>query len=354
MSIIMPHIDALTTYALGEQPPEGVQSVKLNQNESPYPPAPSVLQALRDMNEEELRRYPDAACSELRETLSAHLKVDKEQLFCGNGSSEIISLIFKVFIGPGGSIAVTDPTFGLYHTVAASFQAGCKAIPTRDDFTVDVDVLLASGAKAIVLVNPNAPTGLLLSSSEVERLVSGFAGLVVIDEAYIDFAEPGASSQPLLAKYTNLLILRTFSKAYALCGARVGYCMADRALITALEKGRDIYNVNSISRKLAIAAIRDEAYVKDTIVQTNRSREKFILSLRELGFEVLPSQTNFVLCAPPIKEGLDAKQMEKRLAAAHIFVRHFDQPRLRGMLRISIGTESDMKRLLAELVHILA
>ncbi|UVI28699.1 histidinol-phosphate transaminase [Paenibacillus spongiae] len=354
MSIVLPHIEALATYALGEQPPEGVPSVKLNQNESPYPPSPRVLQALRDMSEEELRRYPDAACVELRKSLSAKLGIEAERIFCGNGSSEIISLIFKVFIGPGGSIALPDPSFGLYHTVAASYQAASKAVPTREDFTVDVDGLLASGAKAIVLVNPNAPTGLLLSSGEVERLVSGFPGLVVIDEAYIDFAEPGASSLELLSKYSNVMILRTFSKAYALCGARVGYCMADRSLIEALEKGRDIYNVNAISRKLAVAAIEDAGYVNDTIARSNRSRSELTARLRKMGFDVLPSQTNFVLCAPPVQEGITAKHIEERLTEAHIFVRHFDHPRLRGMLRISIGTESEIQQLLSELVRILA
>jgi len=354
-SYTLPHIEALNTYALGEQPPEGAVSIKLNQNESPYPPSPKVLEALRTLGEEELRRYPDPTCTELRQVISRQIGVNPAQIFCGNGSSEIISLFYKVFIGPGGLVALTDPTFALYNTVAASFQASCITVPLRDDFTVDVDGLLASGAKAVVLVNPNAPTGMLIDNGELERLVRGFDGLVVIDEAYIDFSVEGATALPLLQQYDNLIVMRTFSKAFALCGARVGYCAASNSLITALEKGRDIYNVNAISRKLAIAALKDTAYSKWTIGKTIQNRQDLIAKLHKLGFECLPSETNFILCKPPEKNaaGLTAKDIVEELTQVHIYVRHFNHPRIHDRIRISVGSAPEQEKLLAELERML-
>ncbi|MFD0712452.1 histidinol-phosphate transaminase [Paenibacillus sp. GCM10027626] len=347
---ILPHIDALTTYALGEQPPEGTTALKLNQNESPYPPSPGVLNALRTFAEEQLRRYPDPGCVQLRQLIAQQLGIEWQQVFCGNGSSEIISLFFKVFVGPGGRVAIPDPTFSLYHTTAASFQASCIAVPTRDDFTIDVDALLAADAKAVVLVNPNAPTGLLLAAEEVERLVQSFDGLVLIDEAYIDFSPQHASALPLLQKYNNVIVLRTFSKAYALCGARVGYCAASRELIAALEKGRDIYNVNAISRSLALAALQDTAYLKWTVEQTVKNRSQFIRQLQQMNFDVLPSETNFVLCRP--SGAMTAERIASELTRRNIFIRHFPHPRINEWLRISIGTGAELEQLLKTLAEI--
>lgn len=355
MTLILPHIERLTPYALGDLPPEGSAAIKLNQNESPYPPSPLVLEALRTLGEEELRRYPDARCMQLRAALSQLHGVKDEQIFCGNGSSEIISLIVKGFIGPNRRLALPDPSFSLYHTVAASYQASSIAVPTRNDYTVDPGLLMDSGADAIVLVNPNAPTGHLLPLEEVERLVNRFPGLVVIDEAYIDFADPNATAIPLVDRYPNVIVVRTFSKAYALCGARVGYCIAAEPLIAALEKSKDIYNINAISRKLALAALEDREYTMRTVAAVKATRDGFIAELRSLGFDVIPSQTNFVLCTPPAGDGQpDARAWYQSLLERNIYVRHFEHPRLADKLRISIGTDEEMAAVTAVLRALLA
>lgn len=354
MSLVLQHIETLKPYALGALPPEGTEAIKLNQNESPYPPSPLVLEALRSMAEEDLRRYPDPTCSELRAELAAAYGVKKEMIFCGNGSSEIISLIVKVFVGPGGRIALPDPSFGLYHTVAASQQAGSIAVPIKDDYATDIDGLLAQDVQAIVLVNPNAPTGLLTPLSEIERLVSTFPGLVVIDEAYIDFAETGASALTLLDRYDNLIVVRTFSKAYALCGARIGYCFGAIPLIEALDKGKDIYNVNSISRSLALAALRDKPYTDQTIRTVKRTRDTFCEELRRMGFSVLPSQSNFVLCTLPDKiKAVGVRKLHDDLVGRNIYIRYFEHPRLADKLRISIGTHAEMNCLVEALGDLL-
>lgn len=340
MNFILPHIDRMKAYASGAQPQDANRLIKLNLNENPNPPSPHVLEALRAMEGESLQRYPDRLCDELRETLASLYDVGKEQTFCGNGSSEIITLLFKVFIGLHHRIAIADPSFSLYNTIAAIHQVECIKIPTRNDFSIDIDLLLGSGARAVILVNPNAPTGLVLPLSEVERLVSQFAGLVVVDEAYIDFAESGLSAVPLIKKYQNLIVIRTFSKAYSLCGARVGYCFSNEALIGALEKGRNLFNVNAISQKLALAALQDQEYLKRTIAAVCRIRDNFSANLQSIGFKVIPSQTNFILCSPP--DNKKAPKLYEELMERNIYVRYFDSDRLRDYLRISIGTEHEM------------
>ncbi|RXZ80486.1 histidinol-phosphate transaminase [Paenibacillaceae bacterium] len=347
MSIILPHIAKLTSYPLGSLPPEGSNAIKLNQNESPYPPSPHVLNALCSVGEEALRRYPDEKCSELRAIIANFHGVKDEQVLVGNGSSEIISLIMKVFVGSERMVAAPDPTFGLYCTVSQTYQAQWKSIPTTADFTIDTEALLHSGAHALILVNPNAPTGLLLPLGEIKRIVSQFSGLVVVDEAYIDFAEDGSSAIPLVEEFSNLIILRTLSKAYALCGARVGYGIANTELIGALEKGKDIYNVNAVSRQLAAAALLDRSYTDQTVKAVIQTREAFSAELCQLGFQVWPSQTNFVLCKPPATDNLhEARAWCAALIEHNVYIRHFEHPRLVDKLRISIGTNEEMARLL--------
>ncbi|XEC96015.1 histidinol-phosphate transaminase [Paenibacillus tarimensis] len=354
MGIVLPHIQRLKPYASGAQPPEGSQVIKLNQNENPYPPSAKVLQALRTIGENPLRLYPDSRCGELRAELAKLYGVDKSQTFCGNGSSEIISLLFTVFLEPRSRIAIPDPTFSLYPYIASIHQVECVEIPTREDFSVDIDQLLHSGAQAIMLVNPNAPSGLMLPLSEVERLVSRFAGLVVIDEAYIDFAESELSAISLLDRCKNLIVVRTFSKVYSLCGARVGWCFSNKSLIAALEKGKSLYNVNAISQKLALAALHDQEYMKKAAAAVRRTRDAFSADLQKLGFGVIPSQTNFILCSPPAHLGDNgARYLYEELMERNIYVRHFEDTRLHDKLRISIGTPEEMDVVLQELHSLL-
>lgn len=349
MRLIPPHMDRLVRYETGVLPPDAEHVLKLNQNESPYPPSPRVREVLSRLEWNRLRLYPDGECRRLRDALADRYGVQACQVMAGNGSSELISLIMKVLIGPGRTVALPDPTFELYHTSAAVHQARTVRVPLDREYGADVDGLLASGADAAVLVNPHAPTGRLLGKEEVRRLVSSFQGLVVVDEAYMEFADPDVSAAPLIREYGNLIVLRTFSKAYGLSGARVGCCLADAALIGALDKGRDIYNVNAVSGDLALAALKDPSYTQKTVRLVRSTRETFSGRLAALGFRVVPSSANFVLCMPPERPdgAIDAAAWYARLMERGVYVRYFaGHPLLRDKLRISIGTDADMDRLI--------
>ncbi|WP_409342667.1 histidinol-phosphate transaminase [Paenibacillus sp. MBLB4367] len=354
MSLILPHIERLAAYEAGDYLEAGGDAIKLNQNESPYPASPKVVAALRSIAEEELRRYPDGRSGLLRSALAHRLGVEENRLFCGNGSSEIIALLFKLLIAPHSRVAMPDPTFMLYHTAAAVNEIETVPVPVNEDFTIDPDRLSESKANAIVLVNPNAPTGLLLPLKRIELLLQRFSGLVIVDEAYIDFAESGSSVLPLIGRYPNLIVVRTFSKSYALCGARVGYCIADAAIVAALDKGRDVFNVNAVSQKLALAALEDEAYMQRTVEAIRRTRKVFCRELVELGFEYIPSQTNFVLCGPMAERcgKVNARLVYEELQQRNIYVRYLKHPRLVNKLRVSIGTDAEMAVLLKELRRI--
>jgi histidinol-phosphate aminotransferase len=347
MSVILPHIEQMEAYSLGERPPAGKRIIKLNQNESPYPASPRTLEALRTMSELELRQYPDASCQELRGKLAALHQVHEEQVFIGNGSSEIISLLLKAFVGPEGRVALPDPTFSLYHHAAASLLANAIPVPLKEDWSVDIDGLLQADAQAIIVVNPNAPTGKLLPLADIQRLLQQHTGLLVVDEAYMEFAEPASSAIPLTLESDRVLVIRTFSKAYGLSGVRVGYCIGDAALIGALEKAKDIYNVDAIGRRLAMAAAEDQEHMKRNADSIKRTREAFSKELKKRGFRVVPSQANFVLCAPPEGVGqLRASDWHKKLQDNNIYTRYIKHPRLENYLRISIGTDQEMQQVL--------
>jgi histidinol-phosphate aminotransferase len=346
MRIPLPHIQSMEPYVPGLQPDRMLGAIKLNQNENPYPPSPNVIEALRMISAGALRDYPDPQAMQLRTELAELAGLTKEQAFCGNGSSEIISLILQTFVGAGGTIAIPDPSFFLYQTIGAVQQAHTVLVPSQDDFSIDLEGLLRSGsqAQAAVIVNPNAPTGKLLPLDELRAFVEQFPGLVVVDEAYIDFAKPDSSAVRLIPSCPNLLVVGTFSKAYSLCGARVGYCFGDEALISALDKTRPLYNVNAISQALALAALRDQPYKREACEKIQAVRSEFISGLLRLGFQVIPSETNFILCSPP--PPIAASELYAELLKRNIYVRYFDHPRLRNCLRITIGTADEMRLLL--------
>lgn len=342
MANILPHIMEMPTYQSGKQPVDQ-RGIKLNLNENPFPPSKRVFDALQSIQVDSLNRYPDQLCQELCEEIAKQNFVKTEQVFCGNGSSEIISLLFTVFIGAQGRIALPDPTFSLYENVAARFQVECVKIPTREDYTIDLNSLIKTNADAIILVNPNAPTGLLLPSSDIEYLVCHYSGLIVIDEAYIDFADPKNSAVPLIHQYDNVIVLRTFSKVFSLSGIRIGYCFSNPQFIAALEKSKNLYHVNTISHQLALAALKDKEYLNTTINRIKQIRNRFSDRLKELGFTVLPSETNFILCTPPSHVNMTAKELYEAFIQRNIYVRYFDSPRLKDKLRISVGTEEEME-----------
>lgn len=338
------HLYKVEPYVPGFQPDGKQPNVKLNQNENPYPPSPRVEEALKQVSMALLQKYPDSRCGELRQTLAEQYHVGEEQVLCGNGSDEIISLIFKAFIPSGSSIVLPYPTYSLYPVAGQLHDVRPIHIQTRHDFTIPADGLISTEAEALFLVNPNAPTGLLLSLHEVERVVKSFKGLVIIDEAYMDFAVPNASAVQLTRRCDNLVVMRTFSKSYSLCGARVGYCFAHHCLIEALDSVRDSFNVNSVSQVLALAAMKDQNYMQTTAAKIRSTRDAFTGELRNLGWDVLSSQANFVLCTPKDRE---AEEIYAYLMQHRIYVRYFRSPRLYDKLRISIGTDEMMEKLLA-------
>jgi len=346
MSYALPHVERITPYPLTEAPINR-SIIKLDQNESPYPPSNRVIQLLANMGEHVLRQYPDAAASHLRDTIASHYGLSREHIIIGSGSSELIAALFHTFIDQKRTAVMPYPTFALYQVAAEAANAAIQFIPTHDDFTVDTEALLNTDASVIALVNPNAPTGRLLSRDEIEAIVRRAPGLVCIDEAYMDFAGEEHTAIPLTQQYDNLVVLRTFSKAYALSGARIGYAISCPANIQAFEKTKTTYNVSSISLALTAEAMVDQSHMLAIVTAIRAVRDRFTASLTEIGFHVVPSQTNFILCTPPARPGcLDASQLVRLLADNGIAIRYFNAPRLQDKVRISIGTEEQMNSLL--------
>lgn len=339
-------IETLSPYIPGFQPAMDGTVIKINSNENPYPPSPKVKELLGGFDFKQLRYYPDATSQPLRELISAQHGLSSKQVLCGNGSDEVISLIFKVFFEEGDTIATPYPTYTFYKSVADIINVGVAFVDTAEDFAIDLEGLVNTGAKGIFIANPNAQTGRLLPLHSIEELLNNYSGLVVIDEAYIDFAGQESSAYHLLGAYKNLIVLRTFSKSYSLCGIRVGFCLADESLIHAMDKCRDSYNVNHLSQVIAAAALRDQGYLEETVERVVSSRDKLADELRNLGFTVYPSQANFLLCEP---HGRSASDIYEYLKAQQIYVRHFDSPRLSDKLRIAIGTEQEVDILLGHL-----
>ncbi|MFC3749949.1 histidinol-phosphate transaminase [Paenibacillus sp. GCM10012306] len=344
-------IEQLTPYVPGTQPQVDGPMIKINANENPYPPSPRVKEILSGFDYGQLRYYPDATSQRLRALIGAHFNLSSGHVFCGNGSDEIIAYLFQICLEEGDSIATPYPTYTLYKTIADIHRVHTEYVPTRDDFSIDIEALINTGAKGIFIANPNAQTGLLLSLAEIEHLLQNYEGLVVIDEAYIDFAPANASAYELVARYPNLVVLRTFSKSYSLCGIRVGFCLAAPTLVNALDKCRDSYNVSHLSQLMAAAAFEDQLYLQRTIKQVVSTRKRVSDTLISLGFEVLPSQANFLLCKPRHHAASDIYDF---LKSKHIYVRYFDAPQLSDKLRISVGTDEEMDVLLEQLTEFIS
>ncbi|MBD2864289.1 histidinol-phosphate transaminase [Paenibacillus oceani] len=348
---IHPRIEKLQPYVAGSRPEEGVRALKLNQNENRHPLSPKVEAAIRTLSPEMLQEYPDARCDRLREALSSVHGVPVSSILCGNGSSELITLLFRTFLREGDTVAVPDPTFALYANVADIAGVHVRAVPTDANFHMEPLALAAAAPQAVILANPNAPTGVCVTADRIEKLLQTYNGLVVIDEAYIDFAPDGTSVLGLTERYDHLLVLRTFSKAYSLSGARVGFAAGNKRLIDAMLKGRETFSVNGFAQLVAEAAVTDQAHKNEMVGRILSTRERFAASLQAAGWTVWPSTTNFMLVSPP-PGSLVAQKVYEGLLARHIYVRYFAAPRLDDKLRISVGTDEDMDLLLDALLRI--
>lgn len=342
------NIAALAGYTPGEQPRDpGI--IKLNTNENPYPPSPRVFAALRKAVNPALRLYPEPLSATLRSTAASVYGVRAENILAGNGSDEILSMLLRCFVGPGERVAFPVPTYSLYDTLV-EIQDGVAA---RVDFPPDFSLpesLAEQRAALTFLCNPNAPSGTLVSLTEVEKLACSVAGILVVDEAYVDFAaSEGASSLPLIRHLPNLVVLRTFSKSFSLAGMRIGLAFASEDLVAGMMKVKDSYNLNRLSMVAANAALQDLPWMTRNARRIQQSRKKLSTALARMGYLVHPSHANFVLAR---KRGENLKPVYEDLKRRKILVRYFDTPGLQDCLRITVGAPKEVQALLKELAII--
>ncbi len=345
------NIRKVVPYTPGEQPKIS-NIIKLNTNECPYSPAPAVKKALDEFDYDSLRLYPDPNCSILIKALSDYYKVPQDQIFVGVGSDDVISMAFLTFFNSEKPILFPDITYSFYDVWADLYRIPYKKMPLDNDFRIiKEDYFKENGG--IIFPNPNAPTGILENIDMVEDIVKNNPDVVVIvDEAYIDFG--GESALPLIDKYDNLLVVQTFSKSRAMAGMRIGFAFGSKKLIGYLNDAKfsfNSYTMNRPSLEFGAAALSDDAYFKDVCGKIVATREKTKVRLKELGFEFTDSSSNFIFAKHESKPG---KEIFDELRKRGIIVRRFDAPRISEYLRISIGTDEEMDKLVAALKEILS
>jgi len=356
-SLIRPLVARLRPYVPGEQPRiSGL--IKLNTNENPYPPSPKVLRAIRTAVDGRLRLYPNPTAQRLREKLAGLHGTTPDRVFVGNGSDECLALAVRAFVEPRSAAPRTPfdsravvqyftPSYSLYPVLAETHGAHARGLALDRDFAMpSVPALRRGGswhfdAALTLITTPNAPTGRGYATSDLGRLCRAQQGVVVLDEAYVDFADEHA--MPLALARPNVLVARTFSKAYSLCSLRVGYMVGHPALIAALDAIRDSYNVNGLGQVAAEATLGDLSYYRQNFRRVVRTRARLTRELDKLGFDVQPSQTNFLLARPP---RLAARTWLGKLRAHRILVRWFSAPEVKDYLRITVGTDEEAAALL--------
>lgn len=364
------NIARLSPYTPGEQL-DTARVTKLNTNENPYPPSPKVMEAVRSLDPEKLRIYPPPLAQPFRKAAAELHGLDAANVIATNGGDELLRLILTCYCEPrggsgekkvsdtvsltspksGGGIGVTDPTYSLYPVLAAIQDTPVVAVNRADDFSLAPDTIdqwNARGCRVGMIVNPHAPTGRFESADTLRELARSFKGLLLIDEAYVDFA-PGDAIGLIREGVDNVILLRSLSKGYSLAGLRFGYGLAHADIITTLDKARDSYNTDALSQAAAIAAITDQAYARDTWAKVITQRDRLTAELRQRGFTVLDSHSNFVLTTPPHSgaDKLPAADLYADLKQRGILVRYFNLRILDDKLRITVGTPGQVDKLLA-------
>ena len=329
---------SLEAYTPGEQPRDQ-QYIKLNTNESPYPPAPSVVEAMTAEQVELLRLYSDPTAKNLKEKLAGLYGVKPENVFVSNGSDEVLNFSFMAF--GGGGVVFPDISYGFYEVYAELYGINAEKIPLEADFSVDYQKYCGKN-KMVVIANPNAPTGMTISVRQIEEIVkTNPDAVVVIDEAYVDFG--GETCLPLVKTYDNLLVTRTFSKSRCLAGGRLGYAFASPEIIADLEKikySTNPYNINRLTLLLGEKTVEAEGYYQEKCREIEETRAWTTAQLKELGFTVLPSKANFIFVKT---DKMDGGELYKTLKARGILVRHFTNPRICQFNRVTIGTREQMQ-----------
>lgn len=345
---LKPEYTGLKEYTPGEQPRDK-KYVKLNTNESPFPPSKRALElALAETENSNL--YPDPECKLLKEAIAGNLGVKKENIFVGNGSDEVLSFSFMAFFS-GLPVIFPEISYGFYKVYAQLYMCKPVLAPLKADFSIDINDYIAKNSH-IVIANPNAPTGLLLAVSDIEKIIkSNRDKIVLIDEAYIDFG--GESAVPLVKKYDNLIVSRTFSKSRSLAGARLGFAVADEAIIRDLEKikfSTNPYNINRTTLALGLGAIKDKSYFDECCAKIIENRAYTSTKLKTLGFVMTDSYANFIFAKHP---DISGERLYLALKEKGVLVRHFADPKITDYNRITIGTREETDILIAKISEIL-
>ncbi|MBW4647568.1 MAG: histidinol-phosphate transaminase [Kastovskya adunca ATA6-11-RM4] len=340
-------IEEMSGYEPGEQPDSEANVIKLNTNENPYPPSPQALKVMQEMNGEWLRRYPDSMAEPFRQAASQALGIPQDWILVGNGSDDLLTMIVRACAEPGRAVVYPTPTYVLYRTLAQIQDAEPREIPYLEDYQLPLDELIAAKGAVTFIASPNSPSGTAVPGEMLDQLAMQLSGVLVIDEAYVDFAEENALD--LVQKYDNVIVLRTLSKGYSLAGLRVGFAIANPTLLKGLIKVKDSYNVDAIACRVGAAAIADQAYKIANADKVKRSRAKVAQDLESLGFKVLPSQANFLLVQP---QHIEAESFYQNLKRRGILVRYFKQPRLEDKLRITVGTPEQNEVLISTLIEL--
>ncbi len=347
MSYFRPSVDAMAGYVPGEQPKPGTPIIKLNTNENPYLPSPNAIAVLKNLDPEWLRRYPDPYANDFRQATSEALNIPKDWIMVGNGSDDMLNVVVRACAEPGRKVVYPMPTYVLYRTLTEIQDADRLEIPYGENNQLPLNELIAAQGAVTFIASPNSPSGHVVAMSDLRQLAANLNGVLVIDEAYVDFAEE--TVLPLVEQFQNVIILRTLSKGYSLAGLRLGFAIAQPHLIRGLFKVRDSYSVDAIATLVGAAAMRDQNYKNECAEKVKRSREKLAIDLKQLGFKVWDSQTNFLLTQPPG----NAAKIYEALKQQNILVRYFNQPNLDDKLRISVGTDEQNRILINTLSQIL-
>lgn len=352
-----PNIQGMAGYTSGEQP-DDKRTIKLNTNENPYPPSPAVDQAISAISGVDLRRYPQPTADQLRTEIAHVQGIQQSQIVVTNGGDEAIRLAITTFVEPGATIAVADPSYSLYPVLADIHGAKMLRVKLDESWILpDNFARMANEAAAQLscIVNPHAPSGTLVGTDTLSRLADALDGVLLIDEAYVDFVDPelGYDCTSLINKHDNVLVLRSFSKGYGLAGMRLGYLFGAETLIDPIvTKTRDSYNIDHISQAVGLAAFSDQAYAQNTWKSVREQRELVRNALQQLGLESPSSQANFILATVSTESPCNAETLYETLKREGILVRYF--PSMKDKLRVSIGTPEENRELLATLTKLLA
>jgi histidinol-phosphate aminotransferase len=342
---LRPAVRAMAGYTPGEQPRDD-DFIKLNTNENPYPPSPRVLAAIQQaLTGDRLRKYPDPLGTAFRQTAGRVLGVGPESILIGNGSDDILTILTRAFVPEGGLIASPTPGYLLYSTLAEIQGARFQSVPFTPDWRLP-SPWPARAAELTFIANPNSPSGTLLPAADLERLAGEVGGMLIVDEAYVDFAE---SNSLHLSRLPNVLVTRTLSKSYSLAGIRFGFAVGMPALIRGLVKVKDSYNCDVLSLAAATAALDDQAHFRQTRTRILATRTRMTGELQDLGFNVCPSQANFVWCR---HASLPVKPMYEELKRRKILVRYMVYDGYGDGLRITVGSDAEVERLLTEMRQI--